>query len=59
VATINAALLAFALRRQAVDVVSAFDSVVMDYEGSADGWRHGGGRDLSNLEEDARTSNAA
>jgi hypothetical protein len=59
VATINAALHAFALRRQAVDVLSALDSVIMDYEGSADAWRHGGGRDLSSLEEDARTSNAA
>lgn len=59
VATINAALHAFALRRQAVDIVAAFDSVVMDYEGSADAWGPGGGRDLSNLEQDARTSNAA
>ena len=59
VATINAALHAFALRRQAVDIVTAFDSVVMDYDGSAEAWPHGGGRDLSNLEQDARTSNAA
>ena len=59
VATINAALHAFALRRQAVDIIAAFDSVVMDYDGSAEAWGHGGGRDLSKLEEDARTPNAA
>jgi len=59
VATINAALHAFALRWQAVDIIRAFDSVVMDYEGSADGWRHGGGRELSNLERDARESSAS
>jgi len=59
VATINAALHAFALRRQAVDIVAAFDSVIMDYDGSAEAWVHGGGRDLSNLEQAVRTSNAA
>jgi Arc/MetJ family transcription regulator len=59
VATINAALHAFAVRRRAVDIVAAFDSVEMDFAGSADAWRHGGGRDLSRLEEDARRAESA
>ncbi len=58
VATINAALRSFALRRQAGDIVAAFDSVEMDFDGSADGWRTGG-RDLSNVVRDARTDRAA
>jgi hypothetical protein len=58
VATINAALHAFALRRHAVDIVAAFDSVTMDFSGSDRAWPHGGGRDLSRLEEDARTEQA-
>ncbi len=59
VATINAALHAFALRRQAREIVAALDSVVMDFDGSAEVWGYGGGRDLSILERDARTTNAA
>ncbi len=59
VATINAALHAFALRRQAADILAAFDSVPMDFEGSADAWRYGGGRHLSALERDAREATAA
>jgi hypothetical protein len=58
VATINAALRAFAVRRQAVHIVAAFDSVSMDFEGSEDAWRLGGGRDLSRLEADARATDA-
>lgn len=58
VATINAALHAFALRRQAVDIVAAFDSVEMDFDGSGHAWRHGGGRDLSRLAEEAREAEA-
>jgi hypothetical protein len=54
VATINAALHAFALRRRAVDIVQVLDSVEMDFEGSAHAWRYGGGRDLTRLVEDAR-----
>ena len=54
VATINAALEAFAVRRRAVDILAAFDSVQLEFEGSAHGGRYGGGRDLSRLEEDAR-----
>lgn len=59
VATINAALHAFAIRRQAKDIVAAFDSVAMDFDGAGDSWRYGGGRDLSRLEADARANDAA
>ena len=55
VATINAALHAFALRRKAAEIVAAFDSVPMDFSGSEQAWRYGGGRDLDNLAEEART----
>jgi Arc/MetJ family transcription regulator len=54
VATINAALQAFALRRQAVDVVRALDGVQVEFDGSEHGWRFGGGRDLDGLIEKAR-----
>jgi hypothetical protein len=46
VATINAALQAFAQRRKAAEIIAALDSVEMDFSGSADAWRFGGGRDL-------------
>ncbi len=59
VATINAALHAFALRRQAVDLMSALDSVEIDVDYSHEGWRYHGGRDLSTLEEDARVAHVA
>jgi hypothetical protein len=59
VATINAALHAFAIRRQAREIVAAFDSVPMDFDGSGEAWGYGGGRDLSGLEHDARSANAA
>jgi Arc/MetJ family transcription regulator len=59
VATINAALESFALRRRAAEALAAFDSVEMDFDGSADAWRFGGGRDLSRLEEDAGRAEAA
>ncbi len=59
VATINAALHAFALRKRAAEIVAAFDSVEMDYTGSGEAWRYGGGRDLSRLVEDARHVDAA
>jgi hypothetical protein len=58
VATINAALHAFALRRRAADIIAVLDSVEMDFEGSEHGWRYGGGRDLNQLEEDARAEGA-
>jgi hypothetical protein len=54
VATINAALHAQALKAEAAEVIAALDSVPMDFEGSADSFRYGGGRDLSRLEERAR-----
>ena len=59
VATINAALHAFAIRRQAREIVAAFDSVPMDFDGSGEAWGYGGGRDLAGLERDGRTANAA
>jgi hypothetical protein len=59
VATINAALRSFALRRQAAEIVAAFDSVPMDFAGSAEAWGYGGGRDLSMLTEVARDERAA
>jgi hypothetical protein len=59
VSTINAALHAFALRKQAAEIVDAFDSVPMDFTGSVDAWGYGGGRDLSRLVEDAREHGAA
>jgi Arc/MetJ family transcription regulator len=54
VATINAALEAFAIRRRAVDILAAFDSVSVEFDGSEHGWRYGGGRDLDALVERAR-----
>ena len=54
VATINAALQSFAQRKKAAEIMAALDSVEMDFSGSADAWRYGGGRDLSRLEEKAR-----
>ncbi|MGC4867320.1 type II toxin-antitoxin system VapB family antitoxin [Micromonospora sp. DT53] len=59
VATINAALHAFAVRRQAREIVAAFDQVEMDFSGSVDAWRYGGGRDLDSLVEQARDAEAA
>jgi Arc/MetJ family transcription regulator len=59
VATINAALHAFAVRRRAVDIVAAFDSVEIDLSGTEHAWRYGGGRDLSQLAEAARDTEAA
>jgi hypothetical protein len=53
VGTINAALHAFALRRNAVDILAAYDRVEMDFGKSADAWRFGGGRNLSRVVEDA------
>ena len=54
VATINAALHAIAIRRQARDIVAAFDSVPIEIAGDA--WGFHGGRDLSTLEDDARAA---
>ena len=54
VATINAALHTFALRRKAAEMMAVLDSIEMDYSGSDRAWRYGGGRDLSRVLEDAR-----
>ena len=59
VATINAALHAFAMRRKAVEIVAAFDSVQIDFNDSKHAWGYGGGRDLSQLAEEARGADAA
>ncbi|MCA1671342.1 MAG: type II toxin-antitoxin system VapB family antitoxin [Actinobacteria bacterium] len=53
VATVNEALRSFAVRKQATAII-ALDSAEMDYSGSADVWRFGGGRDLTRVVEDAR-----
>ncbi|MDG4832647.1 type II toxin-antitoxin system VapB family antitoxin [Solwaraspora sp. WMMD1047] len=59
VATINEALRSFAVRRRAVEIVSALDSVTMDYSGAHEAWGYGGGRDLGALAEDARDERVA
>jgi Arc/MetJ family transcription regulator len=59
VATINAALHSFAVRRQAKDIVAAFDNVELDLSDAHRPFGYGGGRDLSRLAEDARESHAA
>ena len=59
VATINAALRAFAQRKLAAEVSADLDGLDIDYSGSGDAWRFGGGRDLSQLAEDARDATAA
>ncbi|MFD7157039.1 hypothetical protein ACFV9C_20740 [Kribbella sp. NPDC059898] len=37
-------------------LIATFNEVPMDFTGSADAWRYGGGRDLSRLAERARES---
>jgi Arc/MetJ family transcription regulator len=59
VATINEALRSFAVRRQAVEILAAFDSVEVDVTGSREAWGYGGGRDLARLAEDARLAGGA
>lgn len=59
VATINEALRFFAVRKQAQDIIDAFDSVPLDLADADHGWRYGGGRDLSSLEADAREDQPA
>lgn len=58
-ATINAALRTFAVRKQAAEIVEAFDTAAVDFAASDDAWGYGGGRDLSRLAEDARESDVA
>jgi hypothetical protein len=59
VATINAALHSFALRKEAGRIIDALDSVPMDFAESSAAWGYGGGRDLSRLAEDARHPDVA
>jgi hypothetical protein len=54
VETINAALHEFARRKKAKDLIAVLNEVEMDFSGSEDAWRYGGGRDLSRLAEVAR-----
>ena len=48
-----------ALKAKAAEILAALDSVEMDYTGSADSFRYGGGRDLSRLGELAPEDAAA
>jgi hypothetical protein len=59
VATINEALRIQALKAEAAGILAALDSVEMDYAGSGDSFRFGGGRDLGRLEELAREDSSA
>jgi hypothetical protein len=59
VATINAALHEVARRKQVAEMLAVFDSVEMDYSRSTHAFKHGGGRDLSRLEEQARLEQEA
>lgn len=59
VATINAALREFARQKQAKDLIAVLNDVQMDFSGSEDAWRYGGGRDLSRLAEAAREPRTA
>lgn len=52
-ATINAALHAFAVRKRAAEVIAAFDVVQVDLDDGGRSWGYGGGRDLSALAADA------
>lgn len=58
VATINAALRTFALRKEASGIVSALDSVEMNFAESELAWGYSGGRDLSRLAKDAKEDGA-
>ncbi|HEV2088102.1 MAG TPA: hypothetical protein VGR21_07305 [Cryptosporangiaceae bacterium] len=58
VATIDAALRAFALHKQAVEIIAAFDRVPINFTDSGTAWRYDGGRDLSLLDGDARAAGA-
>jgi Arc/MetJ family transcription regulator len=53
VATINQALRALAVRREAAQIKAALDGAAMDFDGSGRAWGYGGGRDLSTLAADA------
>jgi Arc/MetJ family transcription regulator len=59
VATINEALRLQALRIQGQEIAAAFQSVQMDFSGSAEAFGYSGGRDLSRLADDARDQHVA
>jgi hypothetical protein len=59
VETINQALHEIAVRRRGREIAEIFASAPMDYSGSADAWRYGGGRDLDGLIERAREDRTA
>jgi len=59
VATITAALRQVARRKQVADAIALMNSVEMDYSGSENAFRYGGGRDLGRLEEKARLAEEA
>lgn len=59
VETINEALREFADRRRAKDLIATLDEVQLDFSESSEQWRYGGGRDLSQLEKDAREVRSA
>lgn len=54
VATVNEALRAQATKETAREILSALDSVEMDFSGSEGAFGYGGGRDLSDLASEAR-----
>ena len=54
VAMVGGARRSFAPRKQAAEIVSAFDGVPMDFSGAEAAWRCSGGRDLEHLAENAR-----
>jgi hypothetical protein len=54
VETINAALHEIAVRRRGREIAEIFATTPMDFSGSAEAWRYGGGRDLDGLIERAR-----
>ncbi|WP_026162507.1 DUF2191 domain-containing protein [Kribbella catacumbae] len=47
--TINAALREIAMRRKGREIAEIFASAPIDFSGSADAWRYGGGRNLDDL----------
>jgi hypothetical protein len=47
-------LRSFAVRKQAKEIMAALDSAEMDYTDSAQAWRLSGGRDLSQVVQNAR-----
>ncbi len=59
VATVNEALRSFAVRKQAKEIVAALDRAEMDYSGSVEAWRFGGGRDLDRVIEDTQEPRSA